>query len=91
MWISRFPCPAETDFQHHVFNAPATSSSGRDGRLVCHPEDLILLKLLAGRPKDRIDVGDILFIQGQLDEAYLREWASRLGVADLLNEMLGSH
>ncbi|HQU43702.1 MAG TPA: hypothetical protein PK867_12880, partial [Pirellulales bacterium] len=39
---------------------------------VVTPEDLILLKLLARRPRDLADIGDILFIQGTLDEGYLR-------------------
>jgi hypothetical protein len=52
------------------------------------PEDLILLKLLAARPRDMADVGDILFIQGQLDESYLRHWASVLGVLDSLEKVL---
>jgi predicted nucleotidyltransferase len=82
---------AETVYQHHLLTRRQRhQADGLDAWFVS-PEDLILLKLLAGRPKDRIDVGDILFIQGQLDEAYLREWAKRLGVTDLLIEILGSH
>ena len=50
------------------------------------PEDLILLKLLARRPRDLADIGDILFTQGQLDESYMRHWAQELGIlADLMN------
>ena len=52
------------------------------------PEDLVLLKLLAGRPRDRADVGDVLFVQGKLDQDYLRLWAERLGVADELASAL---
>ena len=52
------------------------------------PEDLILLKLLSGRPRDIADVGDILFTQGQLDEAYLRDWAVELGVLPGLERAL---
>lgn len=47
-------------------------------------EDLVLLKLLAGRNKDQADVSDILWVQGQLDLQHLRSWASRLGIADAL-------
>jgi len=49
------------------------------------------LKLLAGRPRDIADVGDILFTQGQLDEAYLRLWARQLGVLDPLEKILSEH
>jgi hypothetical protein len=52
------------------------------------PEDLILLKLLAARPRDLADIGDVLFTQGQLDEAYLRHWADALGVRAKLEQAL---
>ena len=52
------------------------------------PEDLVLLKLLARRPRDIADIGDILFTQGQLDEAYLRHWADQLGVLVELERVL---
>lgn len=55
---------------------------------VISPEDLILLKLLAARYRGLGDVMDILFMQGQLDEAYLRRWAERLGVFDKLEQVL---
>ena len=81
---------AETEYQHHLLTRRQRHrADGLDAWFVS-PEDLILLKLLAGRPKDRIDVGDIFLIQGQLDKAYLREWAGHLGVADVLTEILGS-
>jgi hypothetical protein len=51
-------------------------------------EDLILLKLLASRARDIADVGDILFTQGQLDQAYMRRWAQSLGVLDTLEKAL---
>ena len=52
------------------------------------PEDLILLKLLAGRPRDWADIGDVLFMQGQLDETYMRHWAKELGVEAQLEKAL---
>lgn len=54
------------------------------------PEDLILSKLLAGRPKDLVDVADVLFIQGDLDVIYLRLWAGRLGILESLEQALRS-
>ena len=81
---------AETDFQQEVLERRIqTDVEGR--RLdVITPEDLILFKLVASRPRDLIDVQDVLFMQGQLDEAYLRRWAKPLGVAEKLEEALGS-
>lgn len=52
------------------------------------PEDLILLKLLANRPRDLSDVGDVLFVQGELDQTYLHHWAAQLGITDRLNQAL---
>jgi hypothetical protein len=52
------------------------------------PEDLILLKLLAARPRDFADIGDVLFTQGRLDQAYLRHWADQLGTREKLEAIL---
>lgn len=51
-------------------------------------EDLILLNLIANRPRDLIDVADLLFIQGPLDESYLKHWGKRLGVLTVLEDQL---
>ena len=61
-----------------------------EGRSICFvtPEDLILLKLVANRPRDILDVRDVIFTQGQLDEAYLRRWAKPLGVLEDLEHAL---
>lgn len=55
---------------------------------VVSPEDLILLKLIASRPRDIGDVMDIFLAQGQLDEEYLRKWASELNLLDSLNRVM---
>lgn len=52
------------------------------------PEDLILLKLLAGRPRDWADIGDVLFMQAQLDTAYMCQWAKPLGIETQLEKAL---
>ena len=45
------------------------------------PDDLVLMKLKAGRPRDFEDAVSVLAAQGgALDTAYLWDWASRLGV-----------
>jgi hypothetical protein len=51
-------------------------------------EDLILLKLIASRPRDLADVADILFLHGPLDEQYLRHWADRLKIRAELEKVL---
>jgi predicted nucleotidyltransferase len=81
---------AETDFQQEVL-ARRIKAEVEGRRLdVVTPEDLILFKLVASRPRDLIDVQDVLFMQGQLDEAYLRRWAWPLGVAAKLDDVLAS-
>lgn len=56
---------------------------------VISPEDLILHKLVASRPRDLIDIDDVLLIQGDaVDRAYLRQWAAALGVSALLDERM---
>ncbi len=53
------------------------------------PDDLILMKLKAGRPRDFEDAVGVLVAQRQaLDEAYMAEWARRLGIADELAYVL---
>jgi len=55
---------------------------------VLAPEDLILLKLLAYRRKDQLDVEEILKVAKDVDVAYLRQWADFLGVTSRLEEFL---
>lgn len=60
---------------------------------ILSPEDTILAKLewikKAPSERQRSDVADILAVQAdQLDLDYLRDWAGRLGVRDLLDEVL---
>jgi hypothetical protein len=55
---------------------------------VVSPEDLILLKLVASRPRDLADIADMLFLHGPLDEQYLRHWADRLKIRAELEKVL---
>jgi len=61
-----------------------------DGRdlWIATAEDLVLLKLLASRPRDTLDVADVLFVSGQLDATYLRHWAGVLGIQSQLEQAL---
>jgi len=58
---------------------------------VVSPEDLILLKLQAGREKDLDDVRGILQENYKvLNLKYLKKWAKKLGVLHFLNDELES-
>ncbi len=54
------------------------------------PEDLIVMKLKAGRPHDFEDAVSVLSAQkGKLDEKYMADWAWRMGVYDEFTYILG--
>lgn len=55
---------------------------------VATPEDLLVYKLVAYRPKDRAAIERILAIQGDLDWSYVRHWVERFGVKARLSESL---
>jgi hypothetical protein len=50
------------------------------------PEDLVIHKVVAGRPRDIEDVRSVLLKNLQVDVTYIRRWLGELGVA--LNEPL---
>ena len=79
---------AESNFQRSLLSRRKSHDYEGRGIAFVSPEDLILLKLVANRPRDLIDVGDVLFVQGQLEEAYLRHWADELGVRPQLEKAL---
>ena len=82
---------AESPFHDSVLSR-RQSATLHDGAAVwfVSAEDLVLLKLAAGRGRDLADVTDILAIQGQLDTAYLRRWAGQLEISEKLEEALAS-
>ena len=50
---------------------------------IAAPEDVIVLKLIAGRAQDVADIEAILAAKPSLDEAYLEEWVEFWGVREL--------
>jgi len=79
---------AESAFQNQLFARRNRQQVDDLPVWLVSPEDLILLKLIAARPRDLVDVGDVLFIQGSLDEDYMRCWAARLHVLAELEKAL---
>ena len=76
---------------------PVAVSDGPEPRVyISSPEDLILRKLAwyreGGGVSDRQwrDVLGVIKVQSErLDRAYLRRWAERLGLSDLLGRAIG--
>ncbi len=82
---------AESDFQRSLIERRVWIELDEDSLWVVSPEDLLLLKLIANRPRDLLDAQDILFVQGTLDEGYLRRWSALLGIEDRLAAVLTHH
>jgi hypothetical protein len=72
---------AKTEFQREVIRR----ASGGSLR-VATPEDLIVMKLIANRPKDRADLDGLVRLDG-IDWAYAERWAAEWQVLELLHRV----
>jgi hypothetical protein len=93
MWVRDRPIDidiflAESVYQRELLQRKVLVQVEDRPAWLVSPEDLILLKLIANRPRDLGDIADILFVQQHLDESYLRRWATDLGVAERLERAL---
>jgi hypothetical protein len=79
---------AETRFQREMMRRRRSDMLWGIPVSIVTPEDLVLLKLLANRSRDLGDIEDLRMVQGDLDEAYMRRWASELGITDRLERAL---
>ncbi|MEQ8850062.1 hypothetical protein [Botrimarina sp.] len=75
---------AENEFQEAIIARRQRGSIDGIPTWLVTPEDLILLKLVADRVRDRADVLDVLTMNVKLDDVYLDHWAERLGVTEKL-------
>jgi len=75
---------AETEYQR-VALGRARAEDDTTGGVVRYlaPEDVIIHKLIAARPRDLDDIENILDAAPELDESYLEEWAEAWEVAEL--------
>lgn len=79
---------AREDYQRQALQRAITVPLGGRRLRIIAPEDLILYKLLADRPIDRLDVQAILEEQsGHLNRTYLSRWAKRLGISKRLHQL----
>jgi hypothetical protein len=79
---------AEGEFLSEVMKRKSRLDAEGQTLWVVSAEDLVLFKVLAGRPRDLGDIADVLFIQGSLDETYMRRWAHELGISNQLEKAL---
>lgn len=81
---------ADTPLQQRALERARTIELEGDQVRVISAEDLVLLKLIAFRPKDTFDVETVVDALGEsLDRGYLEQWASRLGLEARLSTVLG--
>ena len=81
---------AGTDFERQAIARARGESlpSGIEVRVLT-PEDVIVLKLIAGRAQDLADLEAILAARISLDEPYIEGWAERWEVLDLWRRVRG--
>ncbi len=78
---------AESGFQKMILERSRTIRVGELRLSIISPEDLILVKLMSGRPRDTEDARQILIENfKELDFTYLRTWAAKLGIAVFLKD-----
>jgi len=73
---------AKTDFQREVLRCAIAER----GMRIATPEDLIVMQLIADRPKDQIDLHGLSTLP-DLDWTYVERWASAWGVTDRLRRV----
>lgn len=80
---------ASVEFHRNVIQRKRSVDIGGRAFFVAACEDLLLLKLLAGRPIDRVDAAELWALNASsLDLDYLRQWAEVLGIAAELEECI---
>lgn len=82
--------PAETDYQDWVVQRAIPVKIFGVNVPICTAEDLIVLKMIAGRRQDDLDVENILKKVGaRLDKAYLMKWLEFWGVTKRFQKEFG--
>jgi Nucleotidyltransferase of unknown function (DUF6036) len=70
------------DFEKKIFSRRIRKKMWNKFVYVVSPEDLLLMKLKAGRPRDFDDAVSIVELQKSLDRSYIRSWVRKLGLHD---------
>ena len=69
---------AWTDFEHAAIAASSVAAFGVVKAPMARPEDLVVFKAIAGRPKDIEDAAALLVLYPKLDRTWLRGRVSQL-------------
>ncbi len=77
-----------TPFTRSVLARRVAVDLGRGPVYVCTAADLVLFKLVAGRPKDTVDVRNVVAVQGVPEPDHLRRWAKELHVEERLRAIV---
>jgi predicted nucleotidyltransferase len=71
---------ADSDFLQSALARKRQISFGGQNICVLTLEDLMLMKMIAGRLQDRADLERIAQAELQVDRAYIEQWRSKLGL-----------
>jgi hypothetical protein len=77
-----------TPFLKSVLDRRVTVDPGGGPLWVITAADLILFKVLAGRPKDLLDVENVIAVQGLPERSHLEKWSRELGIEERLRPFL---
>jgi hypothetical protein len=81
---------AGTEYERQALARARVESLGTTHDVpVATPEDVIVLKLIAGRAQDEADIEAILVAKPVLDTRYIEDWADFWGVAELWRRVRG--
>lgn len=78
---------AETEYQHAAIDRAAFEPNRGVALRVLRIEDVLIHKLIAGRPRDVADIQDILARRPQFDEAYVARWVEYWGIGELWQQL----
>jgi hypothetical protein len=81
---------SETDYQDWVIQRAVSVQMFGVTVPICSAEDLIILKLIANRRQDLLDIENVLKNQsGRLDKTYLGEWMTTWELTDRFKKEFG--
>lgn len=72
---------SRSEYEQQALGRAVTIQVGSTGVRFASAEDLLVHKIIAGRPRDIEDARSIMLRNPQLDMAYARRWLGLLGTA----------